>query len=222
MMKNYIIERRVAEEGLRESEAQFRSLFEQAAMGIVHVASNGKFLRVNKRFCEITGYTEQEILERAYQDITYPDDLYAQNEARKKVLDGETSSYRIEKRYIRKDGTIIWGNLTAGVLIRKPGGEPNYFVSVLEDITERKQAEEELRETEERYRAVFEQAADSIVVVDGDTGEIIEFNDSAHENLGYTREEFKKLEISDIDAIESPKDVKNHIVKVMKEGCDIF
>ncbi len=148
MMKNYIIERRVAEEELRESESQFRSLFEQAAVGIVHVASNGQFLRVNKRFCEITGYTEQEILERAYQDITYPDDLYAQNEARKKVLDGETSSYRIEKRYIRKDGTIIWGNLTAGVLIRKPSGEPNYFVSVLEDITEKKKMEETLLQSE--------------------------------------------------------------------------
>ncbi|ODS32154.1 MAG: sensor histidine kinase protein [Candidatus Scalindua rubra] len=144
MMRNYIIKRRAAEEGLLESEAQFRSLFEQAAVGIVHVASNGQFLRVNKRFCEITGYTEQEILERTYQDITYPDDLYAQNEARKKILDGETSSYRIEKRYIRKDGTIIWGNLAAGVLIRKPSGEPNYIVSVLEDITERKKAEEEL------------------------------------------------------------------------------
>ncbi len=148
MMKNYIVERRVAEEELRESEAQFRSLFEQAAVGIVHVASSGQFLRVNKRFCEITGYTEQEILERAYPDITYPDDLYAQNEARKRVLDGETSSYKIEKRYIRKDGTIIWGNLTAGVLIRKPSGEPNYFVSVLEDITEKKKMEETLLQSE--------------------------------------------------------------------------
>ncbi len=96
------------------------------------------------------------------------------------------------------------------------------LLPIIKQITERKHAEEELRESEERYRAVFEQAADSIVVVDADTGEIIEFNDRTHENLGYTREEFKKLELSDIDLIESPEDVKNHIAKVMKEGHDIF
>ena len=96
------------------------------------------------------------------------------------------------------------------------------LLPIINQIAERKQAEKELRESEERYRAVFEQAADSIVVVDADTGEIIEFNDHTHENLGYTREEFKKLELSDIDLIESPIDIKNHIEKVMKEGRDVF
>ncbi|MEE9591722.1 MAG: response regulator, partial [Thermodesulfobacteriota bacterium] len=98
----------------------------------------------------------------------------------------------------------------------------DHLLPIIRQITVRKQAEEELRESEERYRVVFEQAVDSIVVVDADTGEIIEFNDRAHENLGYTREEFKKLELSDIDLMESPEDVRNHIEKVMKEGCDIF
>ncbi|KKL85919.1 hypothetical protein LCGC14_1949920 [marine sediment metagenome] len=98
----------------------------------------------------------------------------------------------------------------------------DHLLPIINQITERKQAEKKLRESEERYRAVFEQAVDSIVVIDADTGEIIEFNDRAHENLGYTREEFKKLELSDIELIESPEDVKNHIVKVMKEGHDIF
>ena len=96
------------------------------------------------------------------------------------------------------------------------------LLPIIKQIIVRKQVEEELRESEERYRAVFEQAADSIVVVDADTGEIIEFNDHTHENLGYTREEFKKLKISDIDLIESPEGVKNHIEKVMKEGRDVF
>ncbi|ODS30062.1 MAG: signal transduction histidine kinase [Candidatus Scalindua rubra] len=169
---------------LCESEAQFRSLFEQAAVGIVHVALNGQFLRVNKRFCEITGYTEQEILERTYQDITYPDDLYAQNEARKKVLDGETSSYKIEKRYIRKDGTIIWGNLTAGLVIRKPGGEPNYFVSVLEEITERRKAEEQIR----KLSHAIEQSSSTVLITDTEGN--IEYANSRFTQLtGYSLEE---------------------------------
>ena len=90
------------------------------------------------------------------------------------------------------------------------------------EIAERKRAEEVLRESEERYRAVFEQLADSHVVVDGDTGKILEFNDRAHKNLGYTREEFKKLKIQDIDAIESNKDVIKRIEKIKKVGTYAF
>jgi len=88
--------------------------------------------------------------------------------------------------------------------------------------TERKRVEEALRESEQRYRAIFEQAADSIVLVDTDTGALVEFNDRAHENLGYTREEFKKLRIPDFEVIESPEEVAKHIKKVVREGSDTF
>ncbi len=161
MMRKYIIERRATveelrikiEEGkrsteeMRESEERFRSIFEQAAVGIIHVATNGKFLRANKRFCEITGYTKREILGRTFLDITHPDDIYKQEQARKKVLDGKESFYKIEKRYVRKDSTIIWANLTVS-LVRKLGGEPNYLVSVVEDITEHKKMEGALLQSE--------------------------------------------------------------------------
>ncbi len=141
------IKNKSVEKKHRESEERFRSIFEQAAVGIIHVDSNGQFLKVNKRFCEITGYTEQELLGSTFKDITHPDDLNMQIQARKRVLDGETASYRIEKRYIRKDGKIIWAILTVA-LIRKPCGEPDYFVSVTEDITERKKMEEVILQTE--------------------------------------------------------------------------
>jgi PAS domain S-box-containing protein len=105
----------------------------------------------------------------------------------------------------------------------------NQFMKILIDlgtqigwIFERKQIKSIVKEVEERYRAVFEQATDSIVIVDGDTGEIVEFNNHAHENLGYTREEFEKLKISDIDAIESSDDVIKHTEEIMREGINIF
>ena len=90
------------------------------------------------------------------------------------------------------------------------------------EVTEHKRIKKALRESEELCRAVFEQAADSIVIVEVNTGEILKFNDRAHENLGYTREEFKKLKIADIDDIESQKDVMMHIEKIVNERIDIF
>ena len=136
-----VTEQKRAEEKVYESEAQYRSIFEQAAVGIIHVASNGNFLRVNKRFCEMTGYDEQEILGHTFRDITHPDDINIQDQIRKIVLEGRESSYTIEKRYIKKDSTIFWANLKVS-LVRKSSGEPHFFISVIEDITESKQAEE--------------------------------------------------------------------------------
>lgn len=139
-----VTEQKRAEEKVYESEAQYRSIFEQAAVGIIHVASNGNFLRVNKRFCEMTGYDEQEILGHTFRDITHPDDINIQDQIRKIVLEGRESSYTIEKRYIKKDSTIFWANLKVS-LVRKSSGEPHFFISVIEDITESKQAEERLQ-----------------------------------------------------------------------------
>ncbi|GAX59508.1 PAS/PAC sensor hybrid histidine kinase [Candidatus Scalindua japonica] len=142
-----ITERKQAEEKLYESEVRFRSIFEQAAVGIIHVAGNGRFLKANKCFCKIIGYTELEILERTFWDITHPDDIHKQEQSRRNVLEGKASSYNIEKRYIRKDNSIIWVNLSVS-LVRKPGGEPHYFVSVVEEITERKKIQETLLQSE--------------------------------------------------------------------------
>ena len=127
-----------------ESEGKFKNTFDQAPIGIAHVALNGQFLKVNKHFCEILGYSEQEILKRTFQEVTFPDDLGTQRAVRQIILDGDTSSYTMEKRYIRNNGTIVWGNLTVS-LVRKSSGETEYLISIIEDITERKKAEEELQ-----------------------------------------------------------------------------
>jgi len=138
---------------LRDSEERFRSTFEQAAVGIAHVSPQGKFLRVNQRFCALVGYSEEEMLTSTFQNITHPDDLDADLENVQRVLADEIKTYAMEKRYIRKDRSNIWTNLTMS-LVRTVASEPKYFIAVVEDITERKQAEENIHRQLERLRAL--------------------------------------------------------------------
>jgi PAS domain S-box-containing protein len=136
-----ITERKQAEEELRESEERFRGTFEQATVGIAHVATDGRWLRVNRRLCDIVGYEKEELLGLTFQDITHPDDLETDLEGARRLLAGKIETYLREKRYFRKDGSIVWIYLTVS-LVRSPLSEPRYFISVTEDITERKRIEE--------------------------------------------------------------------------------
>ena len=144
-------ERKRAEEALKESEERFRATFEQAAVGIAHVGTGGRWLRVNQRLCDMLGYTREEVVQRTFQDVTHPEDLEADLQQTRRLLAGKIETYSREKRYIKKEGAICWINLTVS-LVREPSGEPKYFISVVEDIGERKQAEEALREVREAER----------------------------------------------------------------------
>jgi PAS domain S-box-containing protein len=146
-----ITESQLAQQQLRESEERFRATFEHAPVGIAHVRLNGDWLLVNQRLCEITGYTKEELLERSFQDITHPDDLETDLEFMRQLLAGEINSYTLEKRYIRKDKSIVWIHLT-GSAMRDATGALKYFIAIVEDINERKQAEENLRQSEEQFR----------------------------------------------------------------------
>lgn len=149
-----------AEQALRESEVRFRSTFENAAVGIAHVGLEGRWLRVNGRLCEITGYSHEALRMRTFQDITHPDDLEADLAYLHQVHAGEIETYTMEKRYLRKDGGIVWINLTVS-LVRTSSGEPDYYIAVIEDITLRKRAEAALRDlTATLEQRVAERTAD--------------------------------------------------------------
>jgi PAS domain S-box-containing protein len=139
--------RRQVEATLNASEERFRATFEQAAVGICHVAIDGTFLRVNQRLCDITGYSREELLEATFQQITHPEDLNADLEQLQAVLASRLDNYSMEKRYFRKDGSIVWINLTVS-LVKGSAGEPAYFISIIEDRTVRKAIEETLRQAE--------------------------------------------------------------------------
>jgi PAS domain S-box-containing protein len=132
---------------LQESEQRFRVTFDQAAVGIAHVAPDGRWLRVNRKLCEIVEYTPAELMALTFQDITHPDDLDADLAYVGKMLAGEIQTYSMQKRYIRKSGSLIWINLTVS-LARGPDGQPKYFISIVEDITGRKQLEEQLHQSQ--------------------------------------------------------------------------
>lgn len=133
-------ERQQAEIELREQEQLFRSTFNQAAVGIAHVSPTGQWLRVNQRLCEIVGYTREELLQHRFQDLTHVEDLETDLTYIRQILANEISTYSMEKRYLCKDRSIVWVNLTVS-LVREADGRPKYFISVIQDISDRKGAE---------------------------------------------------------------------------------
>jgi PAS domain S-box-containing protein len=134
-----------ARRALADSEARFRATFENAAVGVALVGCDGSILRANKSFARMLGYSVEELETRTFQDLTLPDDLATNLSAFNKTLAGEAESYSIEKRYIRKDGGIVWASLAVGSVLRTDGGV-DYFVSVIQDTTDRKLAEARLAE----------------------------------------------------------------------------
>ena len=137
---------------LRESEGRFRALFEQAAVGVSETdIFTGRYLTVNRRLCEIMGRTEEEMLATTFLAITYPDDRRLHEEKTTLLLTGKIGYYNLEKRYIRKDGEIVWADVTVSPLW-KPGEPPGRNIAVVLDITERKRLEEERLKLEERLR----------------------------------------------------------------------
>lgn len=134
-------------ERLEDNERRLRATFENAAVGIAHVAPSGQWLRFNERMRSILGYPRDELARLRFQDVTHPDDLERDVSLSAAVLRGELESYQLEKRYIRKDGGVVWANLTVS-LVRGEGGVPLFFVCVIEDIAERKAAEAALRDAD--------------------------------------------------------------------------
>jgi PAS domain S-box-containing protein len=143
-IKQDITERKRAAESLRQSEEQFRAMFDLASVGIAQSDPHTEqWLRVNKKMCEITGYSAGELLQLRVPDITYPEDRQVDQEAFERVVRGEAPDYRMEKRYIRKDGALVWVNVNMTV-IRDAAGQPLRTVAAIEDITERRRAQAEL------------------------------------------------------------------------------
>jgi PAS domain S-box-containing protein len=144
---NESLERRVEERTaeMREAKERFRSIFEHAAIGMSLYDPNGHFIQVNPALCEILGRSEEELLGTTFQEVTHPDDVETSVEHVQRLLNGETSGYQLEKRYLHADGYPVWASISVS-LMKDSESRPLYLIVQMQDITERKQAEEDLRE----------------------------------------------------------------------------
>jgi PAS domain S-box-containing protein len=147
-----ITERKRAEELLRQSETRFRSAFDNAAIGMALVSPEGRFLQVNRSLCALVGYPEAELLALDFQTITHPDDLQADLDYVRRLLAAEITTYQMEKRYFHKLGQVVWVLLSVS-LVRDGRGDPVYFISQIQDINQRKWAEEESRQARQAAEA---------------------------------------------------------------------
>jgi PAS domain S-box-containing protein len=191
-----------AEQALRESEERYRVAFESSAVGKIIAGLDGHMLRANQAFADMVGYTAEELQAGDYVRITHPDDVAMSRALLARLTTGTESCARIEKRYIHKDGSTVWADLSM-VLLRDSRGQPLHFVLDLQNTTERKRAEATLRESEERFKGIFDAAQDGMVLVEVETGRFITANAAFCNMLGYGLDEVVRLSVPDIHPSDS-------------------
>jgi PAS domain S-box-containing protein len=195
-----------AEEALSESEERFRSMYEQAAVGIQQLANDGRLLMVNKALCRMLGYSESELIGRDVIGLTHPDDLARNALLREPMLRGERDSYEAEKRYLHRDGSSVWVHVTSSV-VRGASGHPLYRIAIVQDINTRKQAEQELKATANRLKAVLDNAPIGVDIVDRD-GRVVESNAEFRRITGFSGDELLGMNFKDIT---HPEDLQRNL-----------
>ncbi|MBD2485239.1 PAS domain S-box protein [Planktothrix sp. FACHB-1365] len=185
-----ITARQQAEEILRQSEERFRSAFTNTAIGMFIVSTNCRFLQVNDAICQILGYSEAELLNLTFHDITYPDDLERDLSYVKQILEGKIKTYTLEKRLIHKKGNLVSGLLSIG-FVQDRQNHPLYFVAQFQDITQRVQAEQALKESEQRFERAIKGSNDGIWDWFDIHQEQIWYSPRFFEIMGYQPNEFQ-------------------------------
>jgi PAS domain S-box-containing protein len=169
-----ITERKLAEKSIIESEERLRKIFDESPLSIAISAPDFRFLRVNSAFCRMMGYSEDEVLHMSFRELTHPDYISKDEDSLYQLLEGKIPIYKTEKRYIRKDKSIIWGSATINTLLDSEG-HVKYMLAMVEDITSRKKSEFELEKSLSLLKATIESTADGLLVVDT-SGKIIQYN----------------------------------------------
>ena len=192
-----VTQRRMAERALQASEILFKTAFLASPVAIALSSPDGRIQRVNDAFCTLLGCPAEWAVDRDIASFVHPDDRPAFDAAIREIGATGPRPIHLEQRYVRRDAVDIWGFVDIALVVDAER-HPVYFVTQIVDATERKLAEQTLRESERRYRTLLEQASDAIAVADADTGAFLTVNQAACELLGYTREELTTMRIADI------------------------
>jgi PAS domain S-box-containing protein len=215
-----VTDRHRYEEALRKSEERFRKYFELPLVGIAITSPDMHWIAVNDKLCEIFGYPREELGRITWMDLTPDDDLPADPAGYEPAPALQEKGGTIEKRFVRKDGSIIYTHVSA-LPVRKPDGSVDYLIAVIQDITERKRAEEALRSSELNFRTLFNHAGDAIFIRSLD-GRFLEVNEEACTRLGYTRGELIGKDLEDIEPETSPQDMQERVQKLRRLGHVVF
>jgi PAS domain S-box-containing protein len=201
-----ITQHKNAERKLRRSEWRFKGTFENAAVGFAQVSLEGRWLDVNSKLCDIFGYTREDLLQKSLEEITHPDDLEEDNAQASRLACGRIDHYSLEKRYMHKDGHIVWANMTGSVQ-RDDEGHPLYFINVVEDISRRKRIEQALKESEEKFRLLAASIKDVIWMSTPGVGKVVYINPAYEEVWGRSCASLYKRPCSFAEAIH-PDDME--------------
>jgi len=214
-------ELQTAKEKAEESEEKFRTIFEQAPLGIAMTHSfTGKFKDINPRFSKIAGRTAEEMLSIDWMSITHPDDVQPDLDNMELLNTQTIKGYQMEKRYILPNGEYVWINMIVAPL---PVGDKSnpYHLCMIDDITERKQSEQVLKESESRYKSIFYENKSIMLIIDPKTGRIIDANNSSIDYYGYSKEELLSLNITNINVLPKAQ-VGHEMQNALKEKKNYF
>jgi PAS domain S-box-containing protein/diguanylate cyclase (GGDEF)-like protein len=205
-----------AAEALRASEERHRAMFEQAAVGIVHTTLDGNVRTVNAKFCEMSGYTRAEAVQLSIRDLIGPEDVQKSLSARSQVLSGTGAPYELEPRLLRKDRSETWVHVTTS-LIRAADGQPSYFISVFDDISERKRAQEAVQQERNFTHAALDSLPGLFYLID-DQGRFLRWNKNFETVSGYASEEISRLAPTELFAGPEKAVVAAKISEVFTTG----
>lgn len=178
---------KLAEAQVRQAAENYQATFDNAAVGIAQLTPDARWLFINDRLATMLGYTKEELFQKSLPELSHPEDMEQDATLMEQILAGNIPVYSMEKRYFRKDGSVLWANLSVSV-VRNAEGEPQHFVSIVEDISSRKQAELALRQSEQRLRHIIQSNIIGAFYWDLDSG-ITDVNDAFLNMLGYSRAE---------------------------------